>query len=294
MILKASAGGGGKGMRVARDARELRHAFDTARHEAERAFGVADVYLEKYLTAPRHIEVQVMADARRQGGRPRRARVLDPAAPPEADRGGALAGRRRRSCARQMCEAAVAAAEAVGYVSAGTVEFLYDDGEFYFMEMNTRIQVEHPVTEAVTGVDLVLEQLRVADGQPLSIRAAPEDRRARHRVPHQRRGPGDVRALARDDHRAGVPGRAGGAGRHPHLPGYRVPPYYDSLLAKLDRASGETGSEAIRAGQARARRCSSIGGVQDLDPAPPADHRGRGLRRGAAVDRSSWTASHRE
>ncbi len=263
VILKASAGGGGKGMRVAADARELRHAFDTARHEAERAFGVGDVYLEKYLPSPRHIEVQVMADAhgkvialgeRECSIQRRHQKLIEEAPSPVVD----------DELRSRMCEAAVAAAEAVGYVSAGTVEFLYNDGGFHFMEMNTRIQVEHPVTELVTGTDLVLEQLRVAGGERLSIRNRP--RIAGHAI--------EFRINAEDPETfAPSPGTitelafpvGPGVRLETHIyRGYRVPPFYDSLLAKLI-VYGRTREEAVR----RARRALSmflVGGVKTSIP----------------------------
>jgi acetyl-CoA carboxylase biotin carboxylase subunit len=232
VILKASAGGGGKGMRVARDARELRHVFETARHEAEKAFGVSDVYLEKYLTAPRHIEVQVMADAsgrcvalgeRECSIQRRHQKLIEEAPSPVID----------AELREKMCEAAVAAAVAVGYVSAGTVEFLYDAGQFYFMEMNTRIQVEHPVTEEVTGIDLLMEQLRVANGEALSIRKRPK--MVGHAIEFRINAedpvtfapsPGEITELA-------FPVGPGVRIDTHIYRGYVVPPYYDSLIAKL-------------------------------------------------------------
>ncbi|NWG00323.1 MAG: acetyl-CoA carboxylase biotin carboxylase subunit [Thermoanaerobaculaceae bacterium] len=263
VILKASAGGGGKGMRVARDARELRHAFDTARHEAERAFGVADVYLEKYLTAPRHIEVQVIADTRGKvvalGEREcsiqrRHQKLIEEAPSPVVD----------ETLRTAMCEAATAAAAAVGYASAGTVEFLYEDGHFYFMEMNTRIQVEHPVTEAVTGVDLVLEQLRVAAGNPLSLRRRPRiqghaiEFRVNAEDPESfAPSPGEITELA-------LPGGPGVRVDTHIYRGYRVPPYYDSLLAKLI-VHGRDRAEAITRGR-RALSMFLVEGVKTSIP----------------------------
>jgi acetyl/propionyl-CoA carboxylase alpha subunit len=263
VILKASAGGGGKGMRVARDARELRHVFETARHEAEKAFGVSDVYLEKYLTAPRHIEVQVLADSKgrvialgeRECSIQRRHQKLIEEAP------STIVDAELRE---KMCEAAVAAAAAVGYVSAGTVEFLYDEGQFYFMEMNTRIQVEHPVTEAVTGVDLVLEQLLVAGGDALSIRKRPK--MVGHAIEFRINAedpvtfapsPGEVTELAFPI--------GPGVRIDTHIyRGYVVPPYYDSLLAKLI-VHGADRDEAIRRAK-RALGMFLIGGVRTSIP----------------------------
>ncbi len=168
VMLKAAAGGGGKGMRIVEGPEDLGRALEAAGREAGQAFGDSRVYLEKYLTDPRHIEIQVLADGfgrvihlgERECSIQRRHQKLieeSPSVVVDAD------------LREQMGRVAVAAAEAVGYVGAGTVEFLYQDGDFFFLEMNTRIQVEHPVTEFVTGVDLVQEQIRVAAGLPLSV-----------------------------------------------------------------------------------------------------------------------------
>ena len=263
VILKASAGGGGKGMRVARDARELRTAFDTARMEAERAFGVADVYIEKYLNAPRHIEVQVLADRKGRavalGEREcsiqrRHQKLVEEAPSPAID----------AELRQQLCDAAVAAAESVGYESAGTVEFLFDGGQFFFMEMNTRIQVEHPVTECVTGVDLVREQLRVAAGQPLSVRRTPRitgsaiEFRVNAEDPETfAPSPGTITRLA-------LPGGPGVRVDTHIYQGYRIPPYYDSLIAKLV-VSGRDRGEAIT----RARRALSMFVVEGIRTSLP-------------------------
>ncbi len=169
IVLKAAAGGGGKGMRVVRDAAEVPNAFDAAVREAEAAFGDGSVYVERFLERPRHIEIQVFGDEhgnvvhlfeRECSIQRRHQKLVEEAPSPCID-----ADERRR-----MGSVAVRAAQAVDYVGAGTVEFLYKDGEFYFLEMNTRLQVEHPVTELVTGVDLVEWQFRVAAGEPLPCR----------------------------------------------------------------------------------------------------------------------------
>ena len=163
MIVKATAGGGGRGMKLARTAAELESAFQTARSEAKAAFGNDEVYLEKYLGRPRHIEVQVFGDGK--GGavhlgerdcslQRRHQKVLEEAPGPT------ITPEQRAEIGR-ICADAVGR---IGYAGAGTIEFLYEDGQFYFIEMNTRLQVEHPVTEAVYGVDLVREQIRVAAG----------------------------------------------------------------------------------------------------------------------------------
>lgn len=263
VILKASAGGGGKGMRVAHDVRELRHAFDTARMEAERAFGVGDVYLEKYLTAPRHIEIQVLADrmgrvvslGERECSIQRRHQKLIEESPSPA-----LTSELRKA----MGEAAVAAAKAVGYEGAGTVEFLFQDGQFYFMEMNTRIQVEHPVTEQVTNTDLVLEQLRVASNLPLScprtvkISGHAMEFRINAEDPENfAPSPGTISFLA-------LPGGPGVRVDTHIYRGYKVPPYYDSLLAKLI-VYGKDRAEVLRRAK-RALQMFLVEGVKTTIP----------------------------
>jgi acetyl-CoA carboxylase biotin carboxylase subunit len=233
VIIKAAAGGGGRGMRICWEESELQTQYDTARNEAERAFGSGDVYLEKYLERPRHIEIQIFADnygrvvslGERECSIQRRHQKLIEESPSPA-----LTDELRA----QMGAAAIRLCEAVGYVNAGTIEFLFQDGQFYFMEMNTRIQVEHPVTEEVTGIDLVKEQIRVAAGERLSV---PEGEfRLRGHAMEFRINAEDPVTFAPN------PGKI----RELHIPGgpgvrvdthiyrdYVVPPHYDSLLAKL-------------------------------------------------------------
>ena len=234
VIIKASAGGGGKGMRVARDADDFARSFQLARSEALSAFGNGDVYVEKYLERPRHIEFQIMGDkfgnvihlGERDCSVQRRHQKLIEEAPSPA-----VTPQLRLS----MGDAAVAGAKAINYVGAGTIEMLLDtDGSYYFMEMNTRIQVEHPVTEMLTGVDLVKEQIRVAAGEKLSVSTLPPLRghviecRVNAEDPGRnfQPSPGKITTF----HPPGGPGVR--LDSHVYA-GYTVPPYYDSLLAKL-------------------------------------------------------------
>ena len=233
VIVKATAGGGGRGMKVAASAEELEVAFRTARSEAKAAFGNPDVYLEKYLQRPRHIEVQVFGDGKGRavhlGERDcslqrRHQKVLEEAPGPSitAEQRARIGG---------ICADAVAR---IQYAGAGTIEFLFEDGEFYFIEMNTRLQVEHPITEAIFGVDLVREQIRVAAGLPmdlhqdeLSIRGhAIEVRINAERVPGFTPSPGRITQYH-------APGGLGVRMDSALYDGYRIPPYYDSLIGKL-------------------------------------------------------------
>lgn len=246
IMIKASAGGGGKGMRVATGMDDFEKLFLAAQNEGRAAFGNPDVYLERCILKPRHVEIQVFGD---QHGRvmhfgerdcsiQRRHQKLVEEAPSPV-----LTPELRA----EMGEAAVQAAKAIDYVGAGTVEFLLDqDGSFYFMEMNTRIQVEHPVTEVTTGYDLLKEQIRVAAGEPLSAPEGP--------IEHQLHAI-EFRINAEDPDRNFAPGPGTITTFHPpggpgvrldtHVyQGYRVPPNYDSLLAKLI-VSGKTRLEAI-------------------------------------------------
>src|SRR5437868_6592585 len=234
VIIKASAGGGGKGMRVARDVDDFARSFQLARSEALSAFGNGDVYVERYLERPRHIEFQIMGDkhgnvihlGERDCSVQRRHQKLIEEAPSPA-----VTPKLRENMGRD----AVAGAKAIDYVGAGTIEMLLDtDGKYYFMEMNTRIQVEHPVTEMLTGVDLVKEQIRVAAGEKLSVKEMPPLRghvievRVNAEDPARNFQPSPGKILA--FHPPGGPG----VRLDTHVyDGYTVPPYYDSLLAKL-------------------------------------------------------------
>jgi acetyl-CoA carboxylase, biotin carboxylase subunit len=249
VILKASAGGGGRGMRIVNSEDDLQAAYDTARNEAERAFGVADVYLEKYLEHPRHIEIQVFADTfgrtvslgeRDCSIQRRHQKLIEESPSPIID----------EETRRRMGYAAIKLCENVGYVNAGTIEFLYQDGEFFFMEMNTRIQVEHPVTEEVTGIDLVKEQIRVAAGEPLSVPQG--DFRLRGHAMEFRINAEDPVTFAPNPGKIKEFHLPGGPGVRVDTAAYRdwvVPPHYDSLIAKLI-IRGKDRMETI----ARARR----------------------------------------
>jgi acetyl-CoA carboxylase biotin carboxylase subunit len=245
VIIKAAAGGGGKGMRVARDADDFARSFQLARSEALSAFGNGEVYVEKYLARPRHIEFQILGDTHgnvihlgeRDCSVQRRHQKLIEEAPSPA---------MTPELREQMGAAAVAGAKAIDYVGAGTIEMLLDeDGKYYFMEMNTRIQVEHPVTEMLTGVDLVKEQIRVAAGEPLSVRELPTLRghvievrvNAEDPARNFQPSPGKIQTF----HPPGGPGVR--LDTHVYS-GYTVPPYYDSLLAKLIVQGGDR-TEAI-------------------------------------------------
>jgi acetyl-CoA carboxylase biotin carboxylase subunit len=265
VILKASAGGGGRGMRVARDERELAAAFDTARAEAEKAFGNAEVYMEKYLENPRHIEFQVFGDSRgnlkhlgeRECSIQRRHQKLIEEAPSSV---------LDDALRKRMGEAAVTAARAVHYTNAGTVEFLLDgDGKFYFMEMNTRLQVEHPITEEVTALDLVKEQIAVAAGAPLSF--AERDMSPRGHAIEFRINAEDPVTFAPSPGRIASFHPPGGLGVRVDTAayqGYVIPPHYDSLIAKLI-VWGRDRTEAIRRGR-RALDFFVIEGIKTTIP----------------------------
>jgi acetyl-CoA carboxylase, biotin carboxylase subunit len=253
VIIKATAGGGGRGMKVATSEAEMERAFQTARAEAKAAFGNDEVYIEKYLQKPRHIEIQVFGDGKgnavhlgeRDCSLQRRHQKVFEEAP------GPCITEEERNRIGATCAKAVADLK---YSGAGTIEFLYEDGEFYFIEMNTRLQVEHPVTEAIFGVDLVREQIRVAEGYPLSFTQedltidghAIEVRINAERLPNFTPCPGKITQYH-------APGGLGVRMDSALYQGYSIPPYYDSLigklivkgrdrneaLARLDRALGE-------------------------------------------------------
>ena len=171
VLIKASAGGGGRGMRIVRREADMDREIQAAAAEAQAAFGDPSVYVEKFIERARHIEIQVLGRQPRQCRASGRAGLLDPAPAPEADRGGAFTQSWMPAFASELAGAAVRLAKRVDYVGAGTVEFVFDEDarRWYFLEMNTRIQVEHPVTEMITGRDLVAEQIRIAAGQPISF-----------------------------------------------------------------------------------------------------------------------------
>ncbi len=233
VIIKATAGGGGRGMKLAKTAKDLETAFRTARSEAKSAFGNDEVYIEKYLGKPRHIEVQVFGDGKgnavhlgeRDCSLQRRHQKVFEEAP-----GPAITPELRAQIGKTCAEAVAS----INYAGAGTIEFLYEDGEFYFIEMNTRLQVEHPVTELIFGQDLVREQIRVAAGMPLSFSQddlkinghAIEVRINAEKLPNFSPCPGRITQFH-------APGGLGVRMDSALYDGYSIPPYYDSLIGKL-------------------------------------------------------------
>ena len=233
VIIKATAGGGGRGMKVAKTAADMEQAFMTARAEGKAAFGNDEVYIEKYLTTPRHIEIQVFGDGKgkavhlgeRDCSLQRRHQKVWEEAP------GPVISEEERQKIGKICADAVAK---INYIGAGTIEFLYENGEFHFIEMNTRLQVEHPVTEAIFGVDLVREQIRVASGLPLSFEQddlkinghSIEVRLNAEKLPNFSPSPGKITAYH-------APGGLGVRVDSALYDGYKIPPYYDSLIGKL-------------------------------------------------------------
>ena len=264
VLVKAAAGGGGRGMKVARTPEDFELAIRTARAEAKAAFGDDSVYLEKYLAKPRHIEFQVFGDGKGNaihlGERDcslqrRHQKILEEAPSP------ALNAEQRQS----MGSVVAKAMQKLKYRGAGTVEFLYEDGEFYFIEMNTRLQVEHPVTEMITGLDLVIEQIRIASGAPLSISQnelalsghAIECRINAENPKTFMPSPGTITYW----HPPGGLGVRVDSGAYQ---GYRIPPYYDSLIGKLI-VHGKNRNECLM----RLKRCLSefvIDGIETTIP----------------------------
>ena len=233
VIIKATAGGGGRGMKVAKTEGEMEQAFMTARAEGKAAFGNDEVYIEKYLTTPRHIEIQVFGDGKgiavhlgeRDCSLQRRHQKVFEEAP-----GPCITPEEREKIGKICADAAAK----INYIGAGTIEFLYENGEFYFIEMNTRLQVEHPVTESIFGVDLVREQIRVASGLDMSFGQkdlkinghAIEVRINAEKLPNFAPCPGKITAYH-------APGGLGVRMDSAIYDGYSIPPYYDSLIGKL-------------------------------------------------------------
>jgi len=264
VLIKAAAGGGGRGMKVVRSDDELGSALSQARTEARLAFGDDAVYIEKYLARPRHIEIQVIADShgnvvhlgeRDCSFQRRHQKVLEEAPSP------ALNATERD----QLGKTVTNALKELGYLGVGTIEFLYENGQFFFIEMNTRLQVEHPVTEAITGLDLVREQIRIADGAPLGY--TQEDVTFNGHAIECRINAENPRTFAPSPGRIGTYHAPGGLGVRVDsavYSGYRVPPNYDSLVAKLI-VHGQNRNECIM----RLRRALSemvISGIETTIP----------------------------
>ena len=264
VLVKAAAGGGGRGMKVAHSAEDLDMALKTARSEAKAAFGDDAVYLEKYLSKPRHIEVQVFGDGRGNaihlGERDcslqrRHQKVLEEAPSP------ALNAEQRREIGATVAKAM----QDLKYRGAGTVEFLYEEGKFYFIEMNTRLQVEHPVTEQITGLDLVIEQIRIAAGEPMTLRQ--EDVVFSGHAIECRINAENPRTFAPSPGTITYWHPPGGLGVRVDsgvYQGYRIPPYYDSLIGKLI-VHGKNRNECLM----RLKRCLSefvIDGIETTIP----------------------------
>ena len=244
VIVKAAGGGGGRGMRVVRQAHDLIEAINLTREEARLAFGNPELYIEKFLDHPRHVEIQVLCDAYGHaiwlGGRDcslqrRHQKVLEEAPAPGID----------PQLIASVGERCAAACRQIGYRGVGTFEFLYEDGEFFFIEMNTRLQVEHPVTEMTTGIDIVQQQLRMARGEVLSLRQ--QDVQLNGHSLECRINAEDPQTFMPTPglvQRWEVPGGFGVRVDSHVTTGYRVPPYYDSMVAKVI-THGATRDEAL-------------------------------------------------
>ena len=264
VLIKAAAGGGGRGMKVARSEDELGSALSTARAEAKAAFGDDSVYIEKYLSKPRHIEIQVFGDGKGNaihlGERDcslqrRHQKILEEAPSPALN----------TESRRKIGETVAKAMQKLKYRGAGTVEFLYEDGEFFFIEMNTRLQVEHPVTEMITGLDLVIEQIRIAAGASLTLRQ--EDVQLSGHAIECRINAENPRTFRPSPGKITYWHPPGGLGVRVDsgvYQGYRIPPNYDSLIGKLI-VHGKTRNECLM----RLRRCLSefvIDGIETTIP----------------------------
>src|SRR6478609_2109808 len=264
VLIKAAAGGGGRGMKVALTREGLQEAVSTARTEAKAAFGDDAVYMERYLQKPRHIELQVIADSfgnvchlgeRDCSLQRRHQKVLEEAPSPVID----------AKARAKIGKVVVDAIKAIGYLGVGTIEFLYEDGEFFFIEMNTRLQVEHPVTEAITGLDLVIEQIRIASGAPLTLTQeevtfsghAIECRINAENPRTFMPSPGTITYW----HPPGGLGVRVDSGAYQ---GYRIPPYYDSLIGKLI-VHGKNRNECLM----RLKRCLSEFVVEGVETTIP-------------------------
>ncbi len=264
VLIKAAAGGGGRGMKVARTREQLPEALSTARSEAKAAFGDDAVYLERYLSTPRHIEVQVIADSfgavchlgeRDCSLQRRHQKVMEEAPSPAID------AATRERIGEIVCKAIAK----LGYLGVGTIEFLYEHGEFFFIEMNTRLQVEHPITEAITDIDLVREQIRIAAGLPLSFTQAEvqfEGHAIECRINAENpRTFAPSPGLITDFH---APGGLGVRLDSAIYAGYTITPYYDSLVGKLI-VHGRDRTECL----ARLKRCLGemvVGGIETTIP----------------------------
>ena len=284
IAIKAAYGGGGRGMKVVQDETQIGAMIESAQREAKAYFGRDEIYMERYLTWPRHVEMQIIGDTlgnvvwvgeRDCSAQRRHQKLIEespaPAFPDEVR--------------QAMGAAAVKVAKAVGYHNAGTVEFMYQDGEFFFLEMNTRLQVEHPVTEAVTGIDLVAEQIRVADGQPLSFGQGDIERRGhaieiRINAENPAGGrflpsPGKITKLVAPD---GIGVRFDGG----YESGDEISQYYDNLIGKLI-VWGRRSHRRDRASQAGTARDGGRG-CRHHDPRRPADLEPHRLRQRGALD----------
>jgi len=264
VLIKAAAGGGGRGMKVAETREDLSEAVATAQSEARAAFGDDAVYMERYLQTPRHIEIQVIADSfgnvvhlgeRDCSLQRRHQKVMEEAPSPALD----------AAARAKIGEVVVEAIRAIGYLGVGTIEFLWEKGEFFFIEMNTRLQVEHPVTEAITGIDLVREQIRIAAGLPLSFSQADvvfEGHAIECRINAENArtfapSPGTINGFH-------APGGLGVRLDSALYDGYSIPPYYDSLIGKLI-VHGRDRAECI----ARTQRCLGEIVVSGVDTTIP-------------------------